>query len=50
MNVSPPSPWPGDIGSIFLSEEQIQTTDYSGQLWRITERDRSIAMTVRAKW
>jgi hypothetical protein len=37
-------------GRNLLKEEQIQTTDYSGQLWRITERDRSIAATLRAKW
>jgi len=33
-----------------LEEEQLQTTDYDTQLWRITERDRSIAATLRAKW
>ena len=33
-----------------LSEDQIRTTDLSTQLWRITERDRSIAVSLRAKW
>lgn len=37
-------------GRNLLSEEQVQTTDDSGQLWRITERDRSIAATLRARW
>jgi len=33
-----------------LDEEKIQTTDYSGQLMRINEQDRSVALTLRAKW
>jgi iron complex outermembrane receptor protein len=33
-----------------LNEEQIQSTDDSGQLLRITERDRSFSATLRAKW
>jgi iron complex outermembrane receptor protein len=33
-----------------LEEEQVQTTDYSGQLWRITERNRSVSATLRARW
>ncbi len=33
-----------------LEEEQIQTTDRATQLWRISERDRTIAATLRAKW
>ena len=33
-----------------LNEEQARTTDRSTQLWRISERDRSIAATLRAKW
>jgi len=37
-------------GRNLLSEDRVQTTDDSGQIWRITERDRSIAATLRAKW
>jgi len=33
-----------------LNEEQVQTTDKITQMWRISERDRSIAATLRAKW
>jgi iron complex outermembrane receptor protein len=33
-----------------LNEEPIQTSDHDNQLWRIRERDRSIALTLRAKW
>ena len=33
-----------------LSEDQVQTTDDSGQLLRITERDRTFSATLRAKW
>ena len=33
-----------------LSEEQVQTTDYKRQLWRISERDRTIAATLHANW
>ncbi len=33
-----------------LSEDQIQTTDDSGQLLRITERDRSFSVSLRANW
>jgi len=33
-----------------LNEEPVQTSDHNTQLWRITERDRSIALTLRAKW
>ena len=33
-----------------LNEEQLQTTDYSTQLLRISERDRSISASLRAKW
>ena len=33
-----------------LDEKQIQSTDDSGQLWRISERDRSLSLTLRAKW
>jgi TonB-dependent receptor len=33
-----------------LNEEQIQTTDFRGQLWRFSERHRSLAATLRAKW
>jgi len=33
-----------------LNEERIQSTDYSAQLTRITERDRSLSATLRAKW
>ena len=33
-----------------LNEEQIRTTDYDTQIWRISERNRSIAATLRAKW
>jgi outer membrane receptor protein involved in Fe transport len=33
-----------------LNEEKIQTTDYSGQLVRINEQDRSLSVTLRAKW
>ena len=33
-----------------LSEDQYQTTDQDTQVWRITERDRTIAATLRAKW
>jgi len=33
-----------------LSEDQVQTTDDSGQLLRITERDRSFSVSLRANW
>jgi outer membrane receptor protein involved in Fe transport len=33
-----------------LSEDQVQTTDDSGQLLRITERDRSFSVSFRANW
>jgi TonB-dependent receptor len=33
-----------------LAEEQIRSTDCSTQLWRITERNRTIAITLRVKW
>lgn len=33
-----------------LGEDQLRTTDRSTQLWRITERDRSVAATLRARW
>jgi len=33
-----------------LNQETIQTSDHDTQLWRITERARSIALTLRAKW
>lgn len=33
-----------------LDEEQLRTTDHNTQLWRISERNRSIAITLRAKW
>ena len=33
-----------------LSEDQLQTTDDSGQLLRITERDRSVSASLRARW
>ena len=33
-----------------LNEEQLQTTDYSGQILRITERYRSVSATLRGKW
>jgi TonB-dependent receptor len=33
-----------------LGEEQIQTSDFRGQLWRFNERHRSLAATLRAKW
>jgi TonB-dependent receptor len=33
-----------------LDEEQVRTTDDDTQLWRITERDRSVNATLRAKW
>ena len=37
-------------GRNLLAEEQVQTTDVSYQVWRITERDRTVAATVQAKW
>ena len=37
-------------GRNLLAEEQVQTTDVSYQVWRITERDRMVALTVQAKW
>lgn len=37
-------------GRNLLAEEQVQTTDVSYQIWRITERDRTVALTVQAKW
>ena len=33
-----------------LSEDQVQSTDHDTQIWRINERNRSIAVTLRAKW
>ena len=33
-----------------LEENQVRTTDLDTQLWRITERDRSISATLRGKW
>jgi TonB-dependent receptor len=33
-----------------LEEDQVRTTDDDKQLWRVTERDRSINATLRAKW
>jgi len=33
-----------------LEEEQLRTTDRTTQLWRISERDRTIAVTLRARW
>jgi len=33
-----------------LSEDQLQTTDDSGQLLRITERNRMFSATLRARW
>ncbi len=33
-----------------LNEEPIQTTDHDTQLWRITERNRTVALSLRAKW
>lgn len=33
-----------------LEEEQRRTTDRSTQLWRISERDRTVAATLRARW
>jgi len=33
-----------------LDEEQVRTTDRDTQLWRITERDRSLSATLRGKW
>mgnify|MGYP001828962857 FL=1 len=33
-----------------LAEEQVQSSDDDGQIWRITERDRTIAVTIQAKW
>lgn len=33
-----------------LNEEQIQSTDYDRQLLRITERNRSLSATLRARW
>jgi len=33
-----------------LNEEPVQSSDHDTQLWRITERDRSMALTLRAKW
>jgi len=33
-----------------LSEDQFQTTDDTGQLLRVTERDRSFSATLRARW
>ena len=37
-------------GRNLLAEDQLRTTDRDTQLWRITERDRSIAATLRARW
>jgi iron complex outermembrane receptor protein len=37
-------------GRNLLDEEQVRTTDDKTQLWRITERDRSVNATLRAKW
>lgn len=37
-------------GRNLLSEDRVSTTDDSGQIWRITERDRSVSATLRAKW
>ena len=33
-----------------LNEEQLQTTDYSSQLLRVSEKDRSLSATLRGKW
>jgi outer membrane receptor protein involved in Fe transport len=33
-----------------LGEDQVRTTDDDSQIWRITERDRSLSATLRAKW
>jgi TonB-dependent receptor len=33
-----------------LDEDQVRSTDDARQLWRLTERDRSIAATLRYKW
>jgi TonB-dependent receptor len=33
-----------------LNEEKLQTTDFSGQLLRISEQDRAVSVTLRAKW
>jgi iron complex outermembrane receptor protein len=33
-----------------LEEMQLRTTDLDTQLWRITERDRSISATLRGRW
>ncbi len=37
-------------GRNLLAEDQLQTTDDDGQIWRITERDRMVAATLRARW
>jgi outer membrane receptor protein involved in Fe transport len=37
-------------GRNLLAEDQLRTTDYDAQLWRFTERYRSISATLRAKW
>ena len=33
-----------------LNEEQVQTTDYSGQVLRINEKYAQVALTLRARW
>jgi outer membrane receptor protein involved in Fe transport len=40
----------GINGRNLLNEEQVQTTDYSGQLLRYRERFRQVSLTFRAKW
>ncbi len=37
-------------GRNLLSEDQLRTTDNDSQLWRFTERYRSISATLRGKW
>ncbi|NIP17138.1 MAG: TonB-dependent receptor [Xanthomonadales bacterium] len=37
-------------GRNLLNEERVQTSDYAGQLWRVTERNRTVSATLRARW